>query len=69
MNKTKTMINSKKTVRESGVELLRILAAMGVIVSHYCNYNNAFASTHLSGLGGGKLQLASLVTMSYGLLG
>ena len=68
MNKTKTMINSKKTVRESGVELLRILAAMGVIVSHYCNYNSAFASTHLSGWGG-KLQLASLVTMSYGLLG
>lgn len=45
-------MNSKKTVRESGVELLRILAAMGVIISHYCNYNGAFASTMQAGWGG-----------------
>lgn len=55
------MINSKKTVRESGVELLRILAAMGVIVSHYCNYNSAFASTHLSGWGGINYNLLLLL--------
>ena len=48
-------MGTKTMVRESGVELLRILAAMGVVVSHFCNYNGAFASTMQTGWGGGKL--------------
>ena len=60
------MDTSIKKKRESGIELLRIFAAMGVIVSHYCNYNGAFASTLQGGLGGGKLQLTPYVSMRYG---
>lgn len=50
-------MNTQIKARESGIELLRILAAAGVVFSHYCNEGGIFSDS----IGGGNYLILSLI--------
>ena len=49
--------NTQIKARESGIELLRILAAAGVVFSHYCNEGGIFSDS----IGMGNYLILSLI--------
>jgi len=58
------MVNSLKKERQSGIELLRICAALGVVYGHFLNTGGLFTNASISGVNYGVMTLIRSIVIA-----